>query len=153
MDDNRPCLCGSGKLYKDCCKKKINITDEKIFKKYMSEFDKAHNSYRKICMHPKQHECSSVKTHAHTISQKAVLELLAENKYVLMLIEFGILRAFKMHPMPIEAKATKFYCFCSKHDGMFAPIDKQDGGCKIKCVSREKQISKLTHFVFQSVLR
>lgn len=31
-----------------------------------------------------------------------------------------------MHPMPIEAKATKFYCFCSKHDGMFAPIDKQD---------------------------
>ena len=44
LDDNRPCLCGSGKLYKDCCKKKINITDEKIFKKYMSEFDKAHNS-------------------------------------------------------------------------------------------------------------
>ena len=127
LEDNEPCWCCSGKLYKDCCKEKIKITnDEKTYKMYMSEFDKAHRNYKKICMHPNQSECSSIKTHAHTISQKAVLELIAENKHVLMPIEFGISRTLKMHPMPIEAKATKFYCFCSKHDGMFSPIDKQN---------------------------
>ena len=89
----------------------------------MQEFDKLHNTYKKMCLHPNKSECSRVKTHAHTISQKAVLELIAENGIVLMPIVFGIRNGFRMEPRGIEAKATKFYCFCSNHDKMFAPID------------------------------
>lgn len=121
------CLCGSGKLYVDCCQKKMELPVEKnAFKAYMYEFDKLHNKYKKVCLHPKTDECSTVKTHAHTISQKAVLELIAEDGKVLMPIVFGIENEFRMEPVGIEAKATKFYCFCSKHDGMFAPIDRKD---------------------------
>lgn len=123
---NAPCPCGSGKLYKECCKDKIdNSKDERIFKSYMQEFLTMHNKYKKLCLHPKQNECSDTKTHAHTISQKAVLDLIAENGKVLMPLAFGITNGFKMEPLGIESKATKFYCFCSKHDGMFTPIDKQ----------------------------
>ena len=124
--DYSKCLCGSGKRYEECCKKKIDIyKDKKIFKSYMQEFTKLHNKYKKLCLHPKQDECSNTKTHAHTISKKAVLDLIAENGVVLMPMEFGVTNEFRMEPLGIEAKATKFYCFCSKHDGMFAPIDKQ----------------------------
>lgn len=120
------CLCGSGKLYKDCCKNKIDISkDKKIFKQYMAEFDRCHKNYKRICMHPKKNECSEGKTHAHTISQKAVLELIAQNGLVLMPIMFGVKNEFKMEPVGIEARATKFYCFCNNHDKMFAPIDKR----------------------------
>lgn len=127
MEIDKPCLCCSGKLYKDCCKNKLKIgPTESSYKAYMAEFDKLHNKYKKICMHPDKKNCSDVKTHAHTISQKAVLELIANNKYVLMPVELGISRQFKMQKMPIEAKATKFYCFCSRHDGIFSPIDRQN---------------------------
>lgn len=123
---NPPCLCGSGKLYKDCCKKKIDISkDIRIFKSYMQEFLTMHNKYKKLCLHPQQNECSNTKTHAHTISQKAVLDLISENGKVLMPLAFGITNEFRMEPLGIESKATKFYCFCSKHDGIFSPIDKQ----------------------------
>jgi hypothetical protein len=119
------CLCGSGKKYSECCALKISISDNpNSFRRYMQEFDKLHNTYKKICMHPQKSECSRVKTHAHTISQKAVLELIADRGMVLMPIVFGISNEFRMEPRGIEAKATKFYCFCSKHDKMFAPIDK-----------------------------
>ena len=118
------CLCGSGKKYSECCAIKISICgNSNSFRGFMQEFDKLHNTYKKICLHPNKSECSRVKTHAHTISQKAVLELIAENGIVLMPIVFGIRNEFRMEPRGIEAKATKFYCFCSNHDKMFAPID------------------------------
>lgn len=121
------CLCGSGKKYSECCALKISICDNlNGFRGFMQELDKSRNTYKKICMHPNKSECSSVKTHAHTISQKAVLELIAENGIVLMPIFFGIKNEFRMEPRGIEAKATKFYCFCSNHDRMFDSIDHTD---------------------------
>lgn len=112
------------KKYSECCAIKISICgNSNSFRGFMQEFDKLHNTYKKMCLHPNKSECSRVKTHAHTISQKAVLELIAENGIVLMPIVFGIRNEFRMEPRGIEAKATKFYCFCSNHDKMFAPID------------------------------
>lgn len=120
------CLCGSGKRYEDCCKNKIDISkDARVLKQYMAERDKCLKNYKKICMHPQKDECSVGKTHAHTISQKAVLELIAQAGIVLMPIMFGVKNEFKMEPVGIEARATKFYCFCNNHDKIFAPIDKR----------------------------
>lgn len=121
------CLCGSGKKYTDCCKGKINPNEnEAIHKGYMAELDTRRRKYRKICLHPKNYECSDVKTHAHSISQKAVLDLIAEKGNVLMPVVYGVTNEFQMKPKGIESQATKFYCFCSKHDGMFCDIDKRD---------------------------
>ncbi|NFN44445.1 SEC-C domain-containing protein [Clostridium botulinum] len=120
------CLCGSGKKYENCCKGKINPNEnESIHKKFMAELNKLRRNYMKICLHPKGEECSDVKTHAHSISQYAVLELIAEQGSVLMPIVYEITNEFRMKPMGIESQATKFYCFCSKHDGMFSDIDKR----------------------------
>lgn len=121
------CLCGSGKKYINCCKGKINPNkNESIHKEFMAELDTRRRKYRKICLHPKSDQCSGVKTHAHSISQKAVLELIAEHGNVLMPVVYGITNEFQMKPMGIESQATKFYCFCSKHDGMFYEIDKRN---------------------------
>lgn len=121
------CLCGSGKSYRECCMSKINpYQDERTYKKFASEMDKKRKRYKHICLHPQQEQCSKQKIHAHTISQKAVLELIAEESKVLMPIVFGVTNEFKMQSMGIEAKATKFYCFCSEHDKMFYPIDKRN---------------------------
>lgn len=121
------CLCGSGSKYVDCCKGKINPVENKVIhKRFMVELDELRRKYRKLCLHPKNTECSIVKSHAHSISQKAVLDLIAENGSVLMPIVYGVTGEFKMKPMGIEAQATKFYCFCSTHDGMFYDIDKRN---------------------------
>ncbi|NFG41026.1 SEC-C domain-containing protein [Clostridium botulinum] len=121
------CLCGSGKKYENCCKGKINpCKNESIHKGFMAELDTQRRRYRRICLHTKSDECSDVKCHAHSISQKAVLDLIAEHGKVLMPVVYGITGKFQMKPMGIESQATKFYCFCSKHDGMFYDIDKRD---------------------------
>lgn len=122
--DNSPCLCCSGKLYKDCCKPKKKIRTETEYKMFMREFDDKHKNYKK-CMHPQRSECTNI-IHAHTISQKAVLEEIADNKQVLMPIEFGISKQFVLKSLGIESKASKFYCFCKKHDELFYPIDKKN---------------------------
>lgn len=123
QNNSKLCLCGSGLLYKDCCQNKIDPTDAKMHKALMHELEKSRRNYRKICLHPKQHECSKQKIHAHTISQKAVLDLIAQNGQVLMPIMYGVDSEFKMKSLGIEADATKLYCFCAKHDAIFYPID------------------------------
>ncbi|WP_026478222.1 hypothetical protein [Alkaliphilus transvaalensis] len=120
------CLCGSREKYANCCKGKINPNgNESIHKEFMAELDTRRRNYRKICLHPKGDECSEIKSHAHSISQKAVLDLIAEHGNVLMPVVYGITNEFQMKPMGIESKATKLYCFCSKHDGIFCDIDKR----------------------------
>ena len=121
------CLCGCGEKYANCCKGKINPNEnESIHKGFMDELDTRRRKYRKICLHPKSEECSDIKAHAHSISQKAVLDLISEHGSVLMPVVYGITNEFQMKPMGIESQATKFYCFCSKHDGMFGDIDKRN---------------------------
>lgn len=120
------CLCGSGLPYNECCKKKINPNQsESMHRMFMDELDKKRRHYKHICLHPQKDKCCNVKTHAHTISQKAVLSLIAENSEVLMPVVHGVTNEFKMERMGIVAKATKFYCFCQTHDRMFYPIDQR----------------------------
>jgi len=125
IKDNK-CLCGSGKPYDECCRGKANPNqNEGIHKKFMNELDERRRRYKHLCLHPKQDKCSVIKSHAHTISQQAVLSLIAEGGEVLMPVVYGITNEFEMKLMGIEAKATKFYCFCQNHDAMFYKIDQQ----------------------------
>ena len=85
------CLCGSGKKYVNCCKGKINPNENKsTHNEFMAELDTRRRKYRKICLHPKCDECSDIKTHAHSISQKAVLNLISELGNVLMPVVYGV---------------------------------------------------------------
>jgi len=120
------CLCGIGTPNDVYCKEKTNPNQsEGMHKKFMHELDEKRRHYKRLCLHPKQDECCDVKTDAHTISQQAVLSLIAENGEVLMPVVYGITNELEMKPMGIEAKATKFYCFCQTHDAMFYTIDQR----------------------------
>lgn len=120
------CLCGSGKKYIECCKGKINPNENTAtHKSFMAKLDEERRRYTKICLHPIQDECSETMAHAHSISQNAVLELIAEKGHVLMPVVYGITGELQMKPLGIEKHASKFYCFCSKHDAMFSDIDKR----------------------------
>lgn len=126
QNNDKLCLCGSGRFYKDCCQKKLNPTDEIIRIKLIYDFESSRKKYLKICLHPLQNECKQDKIHAHTISKKAVLKLIAKDGKVLMPVMYAMGNEFKMQHLGIEADATKLYCFCSQHDKMFNPIDKND---------------------------
>lgn len=89
----------------------------------MSESIKCRKRFTKLCLHPSNEECSKDKIHAHTISEKAVLKLIAKEGVVLMPVLNPIEGNFEAKTSGIESKATKIYCFCKNHDAIFYPID------------------------------
>lgn len=114
------CPCGSGNKYADCCEQKLNPYEtENTKKQLVAELMKLRSNYKKICLYP---NCTDRGIHAHTISQKAVLSLIAENDHVLMpIVEVG--KPVELIPRGIEKQATTFYCFCGSHDKIFSCID------------------------------
>lgn len=115
--------------------KKIKVNpykDISEYKKCMREFIEYRNRFKKICVHPSNEDCSNQKIHAHTISQKSVLELIAKDGVVLMPVFYAIEGKFKLQPLGIESKATKLYCFCKKHDEIFYPVDAKDAELSLK---------------------
>lgn len=114
------CLCGSGKPYESCCKLKPNpYKTENSKKRFVAEFIKLRNNYKKMCLYP---SCADVGICAHTISQEAVLSLIAKDNHVLMPI-VEVSKPVDLILRGIEKQASTFYCFCYKHDGIFSPID------------------------------
>lgn len=114
------CLCGSGNKYADCCKQKPNpFENEKTQKKLVAELMKLRSNYKKKCLYP---NCSNKGINAHTISQKAVLSLIADNNHVLMpIVKVG--QPVDLIPQGIEKQASTYFCFCSTHDDKFSCID------------------------------
>lgn len=123
--DTSTCACGSGIPYEMCCKNKENpYKDDLSTKSFLVRINQMRKKYKKVCLHPRQNECGTM-IHAHTISQKSVLSTIAYNGEVLMPVVGEPNKMFQMKRMGIEAKASKYYCFCDKHDRMFYPIDKE----------------------------
>lgn len=114
------CLCGSGNKYADCCERKPNpFETEKTQKKLVAELMKLRSNYKKMCLYP---NCSNKGINAHTISQKAVLSLIADNDHVLMpIVKVG--QPVDLIPQGIEKQASTYFCFCSTHDDKFSCID------------------------------
>ncbi len=114
------CLCGSGKKYADCCEQKPNpFENERTQRKLVAELVKMRSNYKKVCLYP---NCSHKGIHAHTISQKAILSLIAENNHVLMPI-VKVCQPVDLIPQGIDTQASTFFCFCSNHDKIFSCID------------------------------
>lgn len=123
-NSNQLCLCGSKKIYNECCIKKIDpYTSEKCHKNFLYELQKYRKNFQRTCLHPNKEDCDN-KIHAHTISKAAVLELISDKGEVFMPVVYEITGEFQLKSLGIGSKATKFYCFCKKHDSLFYPIDK-----------------------------
>lgn len=128
MKDDEPCLCNSGKPFKDCHKlsdlqKRVDLynTQKEVLKIFK----------RKTC-YSQDEKCSLTKTASHSIP-KSSLKTIAEDNHVLCFVILNVAELSKIPELdqisPTEIginEASSFYGFCNYHDNLlFAPIEKE----------------------------
>ena len=127
MKDDEPCLCDSGKAFKDChklteIKERVDLYN--IQKEVLKIFTK------KTCYFQDEN-CSSTKTASHSIP-KASLKTISKNNHVLCFVSLNIPKIVRIAEFdqipPTDTginDAGSFYGFCSHHDNsLFSPIEK-----------------------------
>ncbi len=149
--DKQSCFCGSGFLYKDCCKNKtmeipldileqlshsetINNNyepDEEFEEKFKKLKGVLHSTQKKSkifqCIHPSQSECEGkIGMKAHSIQNTRIVKKLSKDNHIYTIVtkptNFG--PEFKLVG---RNEATTFTGFCNKHDvDVFAPIEKEN---------------------------
>ncbi|MBU4682921.1 hypothetical protein KC222_12960 [Cedecea davisae] len=135
LDDDQPCWCRSGKLHKDCHKKresaaKFNQDHEigirvRTFKKKKfcsASFDSGNCDHRNI-------------SGAHTIQNNGVLSLMADNGHVGSLYQqVGDLSDVEVE-RGVTSSASIFHGFCRKHDDdLFKCIEKLPVALTAECL-------------------
>lgn len=121
-----PCLCGSGKTFKSCCKGKIytnkSVYGEDVLKNpnrinHIIQ-QKLKSTDFKICFHPGKENCKFPIKNAHTLQNNGVLSIIAENEHVMITNLFNKIReGFATHRLS-KNEATTFYGFCEYHDSV-----------------------------------
>ncbi len=147
--DNDVCNCGSGFLYKDCCKGKIfkfeNYSDDFDIKiqsddelpddEFMKKINKikailnigVKKSKFKQCIHPQQEECKGkIGMKAHSIQNTRVLGRLVRDNHI-WIINNDVNNIGPEFKLVGRNQATTFTGFCNEHDvKIFAPIEKEN---------------------------
>lgn len=137
IHDDEKCLCGSGKLYADCCKGKEDIgpvvsrkPPEVLVNERMRKSLKS-----KYCLHPDKTTCQGKIKDAHALQNHKIISLLAsDDNHVMMqdatrqpiIIDDNPLNPISILPFERVSgnKATTQSCFCDKHDTeLFRPIE------------------------------
>lgn len=136
LSNKEPCPCGSGKTYKECCKKKPTkmFHNEKEALHFTGQMMK--KSKRKICLY----EGCSVKPKgiikAHALQENRILNKLAvngivkmqdftENPVILEIVPNRPEPFYFLTDVPISS-ATIATCYCKTHDDLlFAKIEKK----------------------------
>lgn len=126
INNSEPCLCGSGKKFKECCKNKIFshgsvYSDDvlnnpqrinAILQKRMQDTD------FKACMYPNKSECKLPIKNAHTLQNNGVLSIIAEDDHVMVIDILNKVRTGSSIKRISKNKATTFYGFCEYHDSV-----------------------------------
>lgn len=136
IDDNEPCPCGSGLLFKECCKGKTAIVNNSKKPVEVQIMDRMRASMKKVCLHPDKKNCKGKIKNAHALQNNKTISLLAgEERHVYMLnakkkpLIITLKSGEKMPVVEIDRvsanDATAEYCFCDYHDDIvFAAIEK-----------------------------
>ena len=130
------CPCGSGEIYKECCKGKKTtiIHSRKPFEVQIME--KMRNSMKKCCMYPDRETCRGKIKDAHALQNNKIISLLAgTDRHVYMMdpkkqpqlvpLENGEIVPIVEISRTSANDATTETCFCDVHDNIaFAVIEK-----------------------------
>lgn len=137
ISDKEMCPCGSGILFKDCCKNK-DIVQKELSKvpPDVQIMKKMRSSMKKCCMHPDKSRCNKKIKAAHALQNNKIINILGgTDRHVYMLDA-------KKQPLlvPLDDRkvipyiqisktsvndATTENCFCDYHDNVaFAVIEK-----------------------------
>jgi len=126
---NKPCPCGSGKKYKNCCF--LRDLDFDILERSKKLKGLIKKTLQKKCYFSHENKCSEKIIKAHSIQNNRILKKISDEGYVVM---FNVSpESFNPRNPGIRMKetgrrvATTFTGFCSYHDQMlFADIDNND---------------------------
>lgn len=131
------CPCGSSKRYIDCCFKKndINIPEKKR-EYYPTEV--LLSSIYETCLHPDKSTCTKKIKKAHALQNNRILSKLSRDNHVVIMnykkkplnikLDNGEKLLIKIFELEGVNRATRYPCFCYKHDDeVFADIEKS--GC------------------------
>lgn len=134
--DTEPCPCGSGKVYKDCCKGKQGQIKTSKKPLEVQIMEKMRRSMKKCCLHPDQVNCKGKIKEAHALQNNKIISLLAGVEHHVYMIDakrqplLVPLDTGEIVPMVEISRtsandATTETCFCDLHDNVaFAVIEK-----------------------------
>lgn len=130
--DNEICFCGSGKIYKRCCKGKVANSTPFYGDEVLNNPSRANYIMQerfkvtdfKICFAPDKENCILPIKHAHTLQNNGVLSLIAEDDHVMM-SDIGNYTKDTFFTRKVSKNvATTFYGFCNYHDSaLFKEIE------------------------------
>ena len=124
INNAEPCLCGSGKIFKECCKNKVFSSNNGYSEEVLNNPQRINAILQermdktdfKVCMFSDKSNCKLPIKNAHTLQNNGVLSVLAENNHVMVTDVLSKARSGSTIKKISKNKATTFYGFCEYHD-------------------------------------
>lgn len=158
--NNELCPCGSGIIYAECCKNRVDkiITQSKK-PPNIQAVEKLRKAKFRCCLHPETEKCAKHIKEAHALQNGKIISQLAEDGHVYIL---NTNKAPIIIPIENESpeimtlidkvgvnRATTATCFCDYHDDVvFAPIEKGAANFK-KDNDEQKFLYAYKAFIFE----
>lgn len=158
--DKELCPCGSGKIYRECCKNRSDKPVKQSKKPLnIQVMEKLRKSQFKCCLYPEHTRCVKHIKEAHALQNNKIISQLSEKGHVYIL---NTQKPPQIIPIENEEPevltlidkvgvnhATTAMCFCDVHDDeVFAPIEK--GAPAFNTSSEEHQyIYAYKAFIFE----
>lgn len=136
ISDKEMCPCGSGIIFKDCCKNKDISRNESKVPPDVQIMKKMRSSMKKCCMHPDKSRCNKKIKAAHALQNNKIINILGgTDRHVYMLdtkkqpllvpLDDGKVIPYVQISKTSVNDATTENCFCDYHDNVaFAIIEK-----------------------------
>lgn len=141
INNSEPCLCGSGKKFKNCCKSKIFNTTSPYSEDVLNNPQrinailqkKLDNTDFKVCMYPDKSKCKLPIKNAHTLQNNGILSTISDSDHVMVTDLLNKVRNGSIIKKISKNKATTFYGFCEYHDTfLFQDIELKEYKSEIK---------------------
>ena len=124
INNSEPCLCGSGKKFKDCCKKNMFTSSTPYSQDILNNPQrinailqkKLDDTDFKICIYPDKSKCKLPIKNAHALQNNGVLSLISDSDHVMVTDLLNKVRNGSIIKRISKNIATTFYGFCEYHD-------------------------------------
>ena len=124
INNSEPCLCGSGKKFKDCCKKNMFTSSTPYSQDILNNPQrinailqkKLDDTDFKICIYPDKSKCKLPIKNAHALQNNGVLSLISDSDHVMVTDLLNKVRNGSIIKRISKNRATTFYGFCEYHD-------------------------------------
>lgn len=136
IKNSESCPCGSGIVFKDCCKGKPSKIKPSKIPLEVQVMERMRASMKKCCLHPDKEKCKGKIKAAHALQNNKIISLLsgkerhiymmdAKKQPILVPLETGeVIPIVKMSKTSAN-DATTETCFCDYHDNIaFSVIEK-----------------------------